>query len=348
MKNSLWWRGFSRRIIHSYDRLQDDSNPTAFLKMRWAVYCEGHGHLKKTRATPKPDMPTAVFDFNAAARKAAKDHPELQKTTAFIDARTNDWVARDALIEKLIDEDEMDTIESVVKGAKRLKTSFTQAVNIGKNKDAHALVFHPDKNPLFAPIKGAVDDFGSFDHETGHILAPDLHGTLGENAADAYAMLRHVQRFGTGNPDADYCGWKRALVFALTGISSHLTTFTVDKIVLDSKSADFMSLTPKETAAIARDYALKNTPDAKALKKLQAAFAPVKGGKPTAETFRCIAAITLAAKADSDVFALGARILQKPLEDKIVTFNGKKISLHGNEWSAVQQKLQGKLAMRRA
>ncbi len=302
--------------------------------------------MKKPRPHAPPATPAAAFDFNEAARKAAKDHRELQRSTAFIDARTNSWVARDALIEKLIDEDEMDTIESVVKSAKRLKTSFSQAVNIGKNKDAHAIVFHPDKNPLFASTKGLIDDAGSFDHETGHVLAPDFHFTLGENAADGYAMLRHIQRFGTDKPETDYCGWKRALAFALTGISSHLTTFTVDKIVLDSKSADFMSLTPKQTAAIAKDYARAHTPDDKALKKLQAAFATVKGGKPDEKTFSEIARITLAANPNSDVFKLGHRILAKPLAEKTVIFNGKKISLKGKDWADIQAKLQRKLALK--
>ena len=298
--------------------------------------------MKKPRPDAKRAAPRAAFDFNAAARKAAADHPALRRSAAFIDARSNGWIADDKLIEKIIDEDEMETIEDVVKSAKRLKTSFSQAVKLDRSREAHAIIFHPDRHPLFSPQPGVIDDTGSFDHETGHVLAPDFHDTLGENAADAYAMLRRLQRFGPDEADADYCGWKRALAFAITGATSHLTTFTVDKIVLDAKTADFISLSPKETAAIARAYAKAHTPDDKALKQLAKAFAPVKGKKANEETLREIARITLAAKAGSDIFYIGSRILEKPLTEKSVRFNGRTIALKGRYWGDIAARLDKK------
>jgi len=306
--------------------------------------------LKKQRAM-KPAMPpqtTLRFDFTEAARKVVKDHPELGRNTLFIDAKNDLWLEPSPIIEKLIDNDEMETIEDVVKSARRLKTSFAQAVDLGRKKEAHALVFHPDQNPLYAQKPGAVDDFGSFDHETGHMLSPDRHETAGENAADAYAMLRHLQRFGDQSPDAEYCGWKRALVFALTGITSHVTTFTVDKIVVDAKTANFMSLSPKETKAIARDYAALNTPDAARLKDLRTAFRHVirkpANQKPlTAATFRDIARVALKADVNSDAFYISLRILAAPLAQGGVVYNGKKITLSGHEWDDVRQRLEKKL-----
>ncbi|MDE1153178.1 MAG: hypothetical protein PW788_11640 [Micavibrio sp.] len=306
--------------------------------------------MKKQRAEKthvKPQLPQGTsklrFDFTEAARKAVKDHPELRRNTLFIDAKNDVWLEPSPIIEKIIDNDEMDTIEDVVKTARRLKTSFAQAVELDRKKTAHALIFHPDQHPLYAPQKGAADDFGSFDHETGHMLAPDTHDTAGENAADAYAMLRHLQRFGDASADAEYCGWKRALVFALTGTTSHVTTFTVDRIVVDAKTASVTSLTPKQTAAIARDYAKLHTPDAARLKELRIAFRYVIKKPPNAATFREIARIALRADVNSDAFYLSARILAAPLSKTGVIYNGNKITLSGHEWDEVRQRLEKKL-----
>ena len=282
------------------------------------------------------------FDFNAAAKQAAKEHPKL-KNTLFIDAAKDKWPqTADILAEMDVDEDDIRELGKTVSDARRLKTSFHQVIERGKKKALGAVVFHQDRHPLYGSAPGPADDAGTFDHETGHALSPEASGTPAENMADAYASLRHLQRFDGDTADLDYCAWKRAMVFMQTGATSHLTTFTVDKIIIDQKTADFLSLSPKETAAIAKDYARLNTPDEKKIQKLQKDFKPLKK-LPPRQAFRKLARITLKAEPDSPTFYLGARILAGALKKGGVTLDGKKIVLNGAEWDDLREKLADKV-----
>jgi len=298
--------------------------------------------LQKPKSRLKPRVPALRFDFHKAVKQLVKDHPELRRNSLFIDAKEGLWLEPSPVLARLADDGALDEIEETVKTARRLKSSFAQAVALGK-KDVQTLVFHPDRHPLYAQRRGLIDDTGSFDHESGHILAPQTAGTLSENTADAYALLRRLQRFGVEEPDTSYCGWKRAYVFATSGVESHLTTFTADRIVCDAKTANFLSLTPAETKAIARDYAKLHTPDATRLAKLTEAFKPLKGAMPEEKTFRRLARITLQAPADSDTFYLGARILSGPMAPGGVVLDGKSIVLQGAAWEKTRQKLEKKL-----
>jgi hypothetical protein len=281
------------------------------------------------------------FDFNAAARRAHRDHPELRHTL-FINAANDDWPdVAGFLLEQDVPEEDIDTLHATFREARKLRTSFHQVVD-GGGHPLGAVVFHPDRHPLYGPERGIVDDAGSFDHETGHALSPDATETPGENLADAYAALRHLQRFGGKAEDIDYCAWKRAMIFMETGSTSHLTTFTIDKIIVDRKSADFMSLTPQETAAIARSYAKKNTPGDKRLRRLRKDFRPLRG-LPPKEALRKLARITLKADPESDTFYLGARILSGALRDEGAVIDGREINLKGPAWDDLREKLDARI-----
>jgi hypothetical protein len=276
-------------------------------------------------------------------RQAVKDHPQLKKEALFINAATDSWPeTADILSHMSVDETEISEIGKTVRTARRLKTSFCQAVEDERRKTLSAVVFHPEKRPLYAPQPGLKDDVGTFDHETAHALVPSEGGPLSENTADAFAVLRHLQRFGETDKDIDYCGWKRAVDFMRTGVTSHLTTFTVDKILLDKKSADFLSLSPAETAAIARDYARRNTLKSAPLKKLVKDFRPLRK-LPPREAFKRLATITMKAPPDSETFYLGARILQGALWRPEFMIDGKKVSLPEQERERLSAQLSKKL-----
>ena len=286
------------------------------------------------------------FDFRAAARKAVKDHPEIKKSTVFVDAANDDYIAAPRVLAALEeDDDALEELQQTVRTAKRLKTSFSDTIALDAKKSIKSVVFHSDRHPLYDPAHRAIDDIGTFDHETGHVLSPETEGTLSENTADAYAVIRHVQRFDGMETGIGYAAWKRTVQFILAGKTSHLTTFTVDKILIDRETANFVSLTPAATAKIAKEYALKHTPDEERLKKLARAFRGARDKKLSEETFRRIAGITLRANARSDTFYLGARALLAPLENgnKIV-YNGKTVSLKSEEWTRIKSALATKIA----
>lgn len=292
---------------------------------------------KKTSA-----IPALSFDFNEAVRKVVGDHPQLKKEALYINAANDDWNETEAALLTLsVDDDDIDELKKCVKEARRLKTSFCQAISID-GKNLSAVIFYPDKNPLYGPAHGPADDIGTFDHETSHALTPGLSGVLGENTADAYAALRHLQRFKGERDDIDYCGWKRAAIFMRSGVTSHLTTFTVDRILCDAKTADFLSLTPTETAALAKTYGRKHTRDDKQLKRLENDFKRLKK-RPLGEVFNKLAHITLKADVKSDTFYLGARVLKGALQDGGATLDGEHIELKGGKWDNVRRKLDAKI-----
>ena len=284
------------------------------------------------------------FDFNAAAQQARREYPALRKHAMFIDASNDNWRDIEYTLDHLaVDEEDIESVHKTFNDARRLKTSFHLAVTRGGEEEPFsAVVFHPDRHPLYGTARGAVDDAATFDHETGHALTPELHGNPAENVADAYASLKHLQRSGGEADSLDYCSWKRALVFVTTGIPTHLTTFTVDKILCDRKTADFMSLTPAETAAIAIEYAKHNAPSKKELSALAKDFKPLKN-LPLKDAFRKLAQITFAAEDDSDTFYLGARVLQGALQKGGTVYDGQEINLDGPSWDRMRRQLDKRL-----
>lgn len=309
--------------------------------------------MKQTpKTSPDPTAPARpaageskfAFDFRAAVRKVVKDHPEIKKSTIFVDAANDDYIAT-APVRRALDNDDdaYEDLEKTVRTAKRLKTSFSDTLPLDSKRSIKSVVFHSDRHTLYDPDNKHIDDIGTFDHETGHVLSPETEGTLAENTADAYAAVRHFQRFCKQETDLDYAAWKRSVIFMTSGQTSHLTTFTLDKIIIDRASANFVSLTPAETAAIAKDYARKHTPDEERLRSLSRAFRAVRTKKVDEATFRRIAGITLQADAQSDVFYMGARALLTPLSRAKVKLDGKTIALKGSEWDNLRERLQKKI-----
>lgn len=301
---------------------------------------------KLAKPARKKSIPAPLsFDFNKVARQALRDHPELKKDILFVDAENDNYLATSSTLIKLDDDDDAkDELVQTVRHAKRLRTSFAQAIMIDEKKTINAVVFHPDRHTLFDPHNRDIDSIGTMDHELGHLLSPNAERTHGENVADAYAILRHLQRFDGQQTHADYAAWKRAMVFISGGHTSHLTTFTLDRILIDSQSADFVSLTPAQTVAIAREYARKHTPSQERLSKLSADFHSARSKNINANFFREVARITLAADPSTDTFYMGARALIPVLAASSVTLNGRNIYLRGPEWTRLQAQLVAKIA----
>ncbi|HYD17848.1 MAG TPA: hypothetical protein VEF76_05175 [Patescibacteria group bacterium] len=283
------------------------------------------------------------FDFNKAAKKALRDHPELRGRQMFIHAGRDDAAPFvEKLLLKGVDDEDIEDLEKTIRTAKRLKTSFHQAVTRERGKPVGVLVFHPDRHPVFGVTSGAADDAGTFDHELGHALTPDLQGTPAENMADAFAALRHFERFEDATAHIRYAAWKRAAISMLTGTTSHLTTFTLDKIVIDAQAANFSTLSPADAKAIAADYARKCTPSPKRLAKLAHDFAPLKK-MPVTDAMEKLAAITLKAKTSSDTFYLGARVLTQALAEPDLRLDGRRVKLAGPERDAIRGRLTARI-----
>src|SRR5262249_35008223 len=89
-------------------------------------------------------------------------------------------------------------------------------------------------------------------HETTHALIPTDDDLEGEWAADAYAAIRLMQRFGKkAVPLLSEISWHRAYtaVCSEDNHTGHLTTAVLDKIIADSASRDFSRLDHDQTVA---------------------------------------------------------------------------------------------------
>jgi len=118
------------------------------------------------------------------------------------------------------------------------------------------------------------------DHEIGHLIlrngnSPDAQKS--ENAANAYAMLRHIQRYGKNTDRAGYCAEKGALSIPLLSDTEHYTTDAVERAiaVANEKGDDFFQLSLFETAKLAEEIADACTLNDQVLKKLREAYLPV-------------------------------------------------------------------------
>jgi hypothetical protein len=121
----------------------------------------------------------------------------------------------------------------------------------------------------------------TLDHEIGHHIVTNgfsLDINLAESAADAFAVLRHVQRFGKESGyTKDLCE-RMATRLILTGDSEHYTGAAIQRAmaVADERGDDFFNLPLRETAKLAAEIAADTQLDHARQKKISDAFQPVK------------------------------------------------------------------------
>ena len=166
-------------------------------------------------------------------------------------------------------------------------------------------------------------------HETGHALircaAAEEDYPYGECAADAYAALRLLQRFGpAAEPLLSMISWSRAYD-AINGSTDHLTTSVLDKIVSDSAVRDFSKLSSDDTIDLADKYAEDWTPGAPSLISARHAFAAVNTDGWV--NHRLLAETCLSDPAYSLTFYITAKYLQPLLQRKGIALDGGKIKL---------------------
>ncbi len=118
------------------------------------------------------------------------------------------------------------------------------------------------------------------DHELGHHVTPKgagwgYSGQVKESSADAYAMLRHIQRFGKNTQFSVTHANRMAKEIVLRGDTAHYTTDTIQRVVQVAKEMDISKLSLRETAALAHKIAGEAHLDEGVLKKIRKAYHPV-------------------------------------------------------------------------
>ena len=189
------------------------------------------------------------------------------------------------------------------------------------------------------------------DHELAHCALKDgisetnsLHGALvAETIADAYALIRHYQRFGVESTyhDKSTDPYARISQLIFQGSKTHFTAFVLDEIIKRRHQIDFDSLTPQQTATLARRFALEYMPSEPMIRELHQIFKPVRTApKPRAEEgVKALIGITLDPKSDYHTFKLGSLWLDRFLETRTLP-NGKTITLPEKYLDDVSKKLK--------
>jgi len=128
-----------------------------------------------------------------------------------------------------------------------------------------------------------MDIIFTLDHEIGHHIVKNGHPTsrffgasphLTESAADAFAMLRHIQRFGKNTDQAGNLAQKVAGYAVLFADTEHYTTNALQRAikVADEMGDYIFSLPLHQTAELAAKIAAESELDRKALKRIRDAY----------------------------------------------------------------------------
>lgn len=265
-------------------------------------------------------MSSFKFDFNRAAQEAYQMHPALQKNMLFADRDKGEVIQppHPNLLFRLIRTPAIDFVKKCNLGygigCASVVTYRFIALENAKLTDNLA-------KERFCCFSTDTDKerMGIFDHEVGHIVVKDaIHNTHSradeETRADLYAALRRLQRFGNKDAGTIDLGFTRLNEFLVNpDRTDYLTTLAVDHLKIDSQTADFISLTPQQTAKLAEHYAEKYLLSHKNLQQLGQDFRGMKGTSAIKadhlQPLEKIAEITLTAPVDSLSFYMGARAL---------------------------------------
>ncbi len=125
----------------------------------------------------------------------------------------------------------------------------------------------------------------TLDHELGHLAiengypnSNDLYvRVVGESIADAYALIRHYQRFGADSKlNFNYTNPVYRAHNMMHGDLRHFTTFVTDEIIKCKDQIDFNALSSEETARLAWRFAMNYVPPAPLIESLHNDLKPIR------------------------------------------------------------------------
>lgn len=177
------------------------------------------------------------------------------------------------------------------------------------------------EKPIFVSGKypKKMNIMGLFDHEIAHLIVKEAgrgNSHLSECAADAYAVLRHIQRYG-GATDIFECAPAYTARTVILTSPIHYTSGVIQKIanIHKEKTVDISSLSLKQTAELAEKIAIEYSLSKRTLRKIRYAYAPArnefKEGVLTEVTIKAIAGVMNRHKDDHDIYRAGRLFLNR-------------------------------------
>lgn len=291
--------------------------------------------------------------FNAEAKKATEDFPELAGRFALVNVPEGEAVTFvDPMRTRLRSQRELDYILGDVAGAaaeahSSLATKLPNGLNV--------LAYTPLPFRMFTGRDQSEDmeTLAVIDHELGHLVVGGAFSSKDscyrETAADAFAVLRHMQRYGDESRAIEKAGWRRAFDFVMTGDRGHFTTLALDELDAVKHKIDIKAMTPDQTMKLAQRIALEHTPHFDATDIIGASFSPVRmvmeRSGSVEEGLKALAGIALASDNAFYTFKIGARVLKPFLNGEVLDGRTHQpIELKGDYWDKVRQDLAAKSA----
>ena len=187
------------------------------------------------------------------------------------------------------------------------------------------------------------------DHELAHLAIQNAYPNtslhtqvIAESIADAYALIRHYQRFGINSKyrDKPVSPENRAheIIFTQkTADANHCTTFVLEAIIKRKHMIDFDNLTPIQTVDLAWRFAMKYALPEAAVTMLHETFEPVREAFKKSFDAGCktLAELILHPNIGYYTFKIGSYYLHPLLEDSC-----ESVELRGEYWDGVRRKLK--------
>ena len=225
-------------------------------------------------------------------------------------------------------------------------------------RSGHIFITEPLKKPAVANLLGtdAPEDAHEvfvFDHEVGHLTCKHGYGyfNLSECVADAYAMIRHFQRFGMDAAYVENVADMRAvgMVFrresGFRGQGNHFSSPVADAIMRDSKTHDFTALTPFQTVQLAERYALNHAMQSELVRDTAKEFERFTGrltevAAGDSSVLRELGTYLLTTS-HTEAFKWGSRALLAVLDGKVENKDGV-IAPKGAEWQMLRRAIKAR------
>lgn len=219
--------------------------------------------------TDTPQQQTGLrFDFNKAVEDARRDFPAATAKVAFFDLDAPDVDAQmqkfyDSLspaAKKNVDNIRVDNPDFLTSRASPAAWRAADGSGVGILMAYGARTHLSDIEQIaFNPTEAAKHLNYTFQHELGHLVVKgaDRHGNYAEHAADAFAVLRGFQSGFLNRRDVKEISDGRAMLCWLNCDVTHITSMSLDALIINPKQKNFMSLDANQTAKLAARHAEK-------------------------------------------------------------------------------------------
>ncbi len=260
-----------------------------------------------------------------------------QKRTGLSEQTAYKYLSKQQVVEEM-DEDEKLTSESVE----------------NKKRGLHVIYLNnrvPSREFNRVAKKNEMSLLLTLDHELGHCVLDGAHNATGkldsgiyaESIADAFALIRHYQRFGvnSGYHDKYTSPFIRAHNMIFSSDDYHFTAFVLDEIVKRRHEIDFDKLTLKQTADLARLFTAEYMPPLKIVQDMYEAFKPVRalaGRADATAAVKKLVDITLDPASDYYTVKLGVLWLDHFLKHPKIP-DDKTIKIPADEMKKIGEKV---------